>query len=156
MAKAVHYWTLIEPVWLSLNRNWDDGAQKFLRQFRRVAPEVGHLYAGHWCQSEVCNGGFFQFFGNTTGLLAPEALAGFQAIGVREWAEILAEAMKHFGTPHPRDRFDRFVLLPMPQQGPSEQWNPFCKLNQRFFEWTEKWEDTANDYAARVVAKGGG
>ncbi|WP_369973953.1 DUF4375 domain-containing protein [Polaromonas sp. SP1] len=31
-----------------------------------------HLFAVHWCQSEICNGGFMQFFANSTGVLAPE------------------------------------------------------------------------------------
>ena len=73
MAKVVESWSLVEPIWLPLNRSWDD-AEEFVRRFRGVRPEAGHLYAAHWCQSEVCNGGFDQFFSNTTGLLAPEAL----------------------------------------------------------------------------------
>src|ERR1700722_15197167 len=96
----VGYWSLIEPVWFPLNSSWDDGCEEFLRQFRAVRPEVGNLYAAHWCQSEVCNGGLHQFFSNTTGLLAPEALEGFRAIGLTDCAEILAEAMKFFGSPY--------------------------------------------------------
>jgi len=43
---------------------------------------IQHLYCGHRCQSEVTNGGLYQFFSNTTGLLAPEALFGFREIGL--------------------------------------------------------------------------
>lgn len=156
MANAVDYWTLVEPVWLPLNQSWDDGPEKFVRRFRSVRGEVGHLYAAHWCQSEVCNGGFHQFFSNTTGLLAPEALDGYRAIGAVKWAEILAEAMKHFGTPYPRDRDDREAFLPMRQRGPREEWDLFYQLDERFYEWADNWEDAANAYAERVVVKGGG
>lgn len=155
MPNAVDYWTLVEPVWLPLNRTWDD-PEKFVRKYRRVRPEAGHLYAGHWCQSEVRNGGFHQFFSNTTGLIAPEALEGFRAIGVVEWAEILAEAMKHFGTPYPRDRDKREEFLPMRQRAPREEWDPFYVLDERFYESTDDWEDAANAYAGRAVAAGGG
>jgi hypothetical protein len=155
MGKAVDYWTLVEPVWLPLNRTWDD-PEKFVRKYRRVRPEVGHLYAAHWCQSEVCNGGFHQFFFNTTGLLAPEALEGFRAIGVVEWAEILAEAMKHFGVPYPRDRDERQEFLPMGQKRPREEWDSFYELDERFYESTDDWEDKANAYAGRAVGGGGG
>src|SRR5262249_28683463 len=117
MAKAVDYWTLIEPIWLPLNHSWDD-PEKFIRKYRRVPPAAGHLYAAHWCQSEVRNGGFHQFFSNTTGLLAPEALEGFRAIGMTAWAEILAEAMKHFGKTYPRGRDNREESLPIRQRGP--------------------------------------
>ncbi len=92
------YWSLVEPVWLPLNRSWDEGSEEFVRLFRAIRPEIGNLYAGHWCQSEVRNGGFHQFFSNTTGLLAPEALAGFRAVGLAELAEILAAAMDFFGS----------------------------------------------------------
>ena len=156
MAKARHapfsYWSLVEPVWLPLNRSWDDGPEEFVRRFRSIRPEIAHLYAAHWCQSEVCNGGLHQFFSNTTGLLAPEALEGFRAIGASEWAEILAEAMKVFGSPYPRERDDRQDFLPIPQRRAWEEWDPFYQLDERFYEWADNWEDTANAYAERVVS----
>jgi hypothetical protein len=155
MAEAIHYWVLVEPLWQSLNLSWDDGPDKFVRRFRSVRPQVGHLYAAHWCQAEVCNGGLHQFFSNTTGLLAPEALDGFRAIGAAEWADILAEAMKHFGIQYPRDRDDRVDFLPLRQRSPREKWDPFYELDNRFYEWADNWEDTANTYTERVVADGG-
>jgi hypothetical protein len=118
---------------------------------RSVRPEIGHLYAAHWCQSEICNGGLHQFFSNTTGLLAPEALDGFRAIGTTAWVEILAEAMNFFGHPFPRDRGDRQDLLPIPQRRPRETWDPFYQLDKRFYVWTDSWKDLADAYAGRVT-----
>ena len=155
MANPVDYWTLVEPIWLPLNGSWND-TETFVRMFRRVSPEAGHLYAAHWCQSEVCNGGFHQFFSNTTGLLAPEAVEGFRAIGVTEWADLLANAMKHFGTPYPRDRDDRDQFLPIRQRRPREEWDPFCKSDARFYKSTDDWKDAANTFAGRAAAAGGG
>lgn len=155
MAKSVDYWTLVEPVWLPLNCTWDD-CEKFVREFRSVHPEAGHLYAAHWCQSEVCNGGLHQFFSNGTGLLAPEALEAFRAIGVVDWAEILAEAIKHFGTPYPRNRDNRKKFLQMRPERPREEWDPFCKLDERFYEAADVWGDAADAYAGRAVANAGG
>ena len=88
--------------------------------------------------------------------MAPEALAAFRVIGAVEWADILAEAMKGFGTPYPRDRDDRQEFLPVRQRRPREDWDPFYKLDERFYEWADDWEDAANAYAERVTAKGGG
>lgn len=152
MAEPIDYWSLVEPVWLPLNYAWDD-PEKFVREFRRVRPEAGHLYAAHWCQSEVLNGGFHQFFSNTTGLLAPEAVEGFQAIGVTEWAEVLSEAMQYFGTPYPRDRNDRDKCLLMHQRRPREEWDPFYKLDERCFEFSDDWEVAANAFAGRAIAE---
>jgi Domain of unknown function (DUF4375) len=151
------YWSLVEPVWLPLNRSWDDGPEEFLRLFRSIRLEIGHLYAAHWCQSEVINGGLLQFFSNTTGLLAPEAGDGFRAIGAEGWAEILAEAMKHFGTPYPRERDKRQQYLRIRQRRAREEWDPFSQLDERFYEWAGEWggnwEDAANAYAALVVGE---
>jgi Domain of unknown function (DUF4375) len=148
--EPICYWSLIEPVWLPLNRSWDKGCEEFVRQFQAVPREVGHLYAGHWCQSEVCNGGFHQFFINTTGLLAPEALAGYRAIGLAEWAEVLATAMKFFGSQYPRERTERDELLPPRQRGRRESWDPFSQLDERFYQFTDRWKDAADAYAGQV------
>src|SRR6478672_11661355 len=86
------YWSLVKPIWRSISIY--HGPDTFLRQFRVVRPESGYLFAAHWCQSEVRNGGLHQFFSNSTGVLAPEALTAFRAIGLSEWADVLAEAMR--------------------------------------------------------------
>ncbi len=83
-------------------------------------------------------------------------MEGFRVIGRVEWAELLAEAMSHFGTPYPRDRGDREVLLARRQGRSREEWDPFRELDERFFESTDDWEDSANAYAAQALAAGGG
>jgi hypothetical protein len=157
MSKAVKipnsYWSLVEPFWLPLNRSWDDGHEAFLRLHRTVAREVGHLYAAHWCQSEVCNGGLYQFFFNTTGLLAPEAAEGFRAIGLTEWAGTLAQAMAFFGSPYPRERAERQKRLPGWRDSPRETWDPFSDLDERCDEWSDRWDEAADAYATRVSAE---
>ena len=127
------YSRLIEPIFESISIY--DGPDVFRKQFRTLRPEVGHLLAAHWCQSEVCNGGFHQFFYNPTGVLAPEALAAFRAIGLHEWAELLEQAMLFFGRRYPRDerkRRKRLDSVPIAEDG---EGNPFNELDDRFFEW---------------------
>jgi len=147
---GARYWAMVEPVWLSLNANWED-CDKFLSQFGAVPSGVGHLYAAHWCQSEVCNGGLLQFFSNTTGLLAPEALEGFRAIGIGEWAVVLSEAMRFFGDKYPRERLARQELLPGHAWDRRGELDPFSRLDERFFKWVNaapnRWEHAADAYA---------
>jgi hypothetical protein len=69
------------------------------------------LYAAHFCQSEVCNGGFTQFFWNSTGVLAPEAVEGFQAIGQPKVADVVQRAINMLGSPFKRDRAARWLAL---------------------------------------------
>jgi len=152
---SIDYWSLIEPVWLPLNESWSDDPGEFLRAFRLVRPEIGHLYAVHWCQSEICNGGLRQFFSNTTGLLAPEALNGFRAMELGEWAAILAEAMQIFGPAYPRDRADREELLAKRELDKGDMQTALAVLDDRCFAWLhaepDRWECAANRYAARVA-----
>ncbi|MBV8917707.1 DMP19 family protein [Bradyrhizobium sp.] len=131
-----------------------DGPKTFLKQFAAAPVEVGHLLAAHWCQSEVANGGLHQFFSNPTGVLAPEARAGFSSIGIEEWASIVGEAMRFFGEPYPREQAKRLRKLPKAKGAPAT-WNVFQALDDRFYAWLrpdrDRWARAADAYASRYV-----
>src|SRR5262245_6128937 len=146
------YWSLVEPAWHSISVHSDP--DEFLRRFRSVGTQVGHLFAAHWCQSEVCNGGFHQFFSNSTGVLAPEALEAFRAIGLSEWAGVLDEAVAFFGNPYPREQARRLERLASHVSRSREEWDPFYRLDERFLAWLHaeenRWENAADSYASRA------
>jgi hypothetical protein len=128
----------------------------FLGQFNQLERVVGNLLAAHWCQSEVCNGGFHQFFGNSTGVLAPEALRAFEDMGLKEWAMLLRQAMEYFGAEYPRSRETRQCLLPPHADGERADWDPFRELDEEFFRWfhgdDDRWYKAADAYAVRTDA----
>jgi hypothetical protein len=80
MKPGDRYSSAIEPYWREVSIY--DGPSVLARDLGRVPEAIGHLLSAHWCYSEVCNGGFHQFFYNPTGVLAPEAVTGFRAIGM--------------------------------------------------------------------------
>jgi hypothetical protein len=145
-------WSLIDPHWDVLCKSWDRGAEAFVAEMQKVPLKVQHLFPAHWCESEVCNGGFHQFFYNSTGILAPEAAQGYAAIGANELSTIVSEAMLYFGPTYPRERADRLALLPNPLGRKRELWDPFSSLDSRFYDWLEsernRWERLADAYAA--------
>ncbi len=104
-----------EAYWKAIDRIWDevdiDSVESFQRTFQNVPSELGLLYAAHFCQLEVCNGGFTQFFWNSTGVLAPEAVEGFVAIGQVKVADVVRRAMSMLGSPYLRDRAARWLTL---------------------------------------------
>lgn len=102
------YWDVVEPYWEAVDIYADP--EEFLRTLAPVPSANALLLAAHWCQSEIRNGGFHQFFTNPTGVLAPEALDGFAAIGRPDLASLLREAMSYFGAPYPRERVVRSPL----------------------------------------------
>jgi len=103
------YWALVEPYWEAINIY--DGPELFRASYNRAPLAVGLLFAAHWCEHEVCNGGFKQFFVNATGVLAPEALKAYRAIGQLRVAKIVEEAMLLLGPTYPRDRSIRRTRL---------------------------------------------
>lgn len=99
------YWSLVDPIWETVSIY--DGPEVFLRQYN-ASPEASRtLFAAHWCQSEINNGGFGQFFSNSTGVLAPEGVQAFRALGMPQTADLIEKAMAAFGAHYPRDRSER-------------------------------------------------
>lgn len=99
------YWRYVEPIWESISIY--DGGEVFLRAFNEATKKQRVLFAAHWAQSEIMNGGLGQFFSNSTGVLAPEAVEAFKVLGMPKCASILSEAMKYFGENYPRERSAR-------------------------------------------------
>ena len=103
------YWRLVETVWDEIDIY--ESEQVFLSTYAKADRNAGLLFAAHFAQSEICNGGFNQFFWNSTGVLASEAVEGMQLIGMSETAKIIASAMQVFGEPYPRGRGPRQFKL---------------------------------------------
>lgn len=110
-----------------------DAPASFLKQFRSVPEVVGHLLATHWCNSEISNGGILQFFHNSTGVLAPEALAGYRALGLKDVASILAKAMRKLGPTYPRARGKRWQAMGVGRSGDWPEIDPFDALTDQYF-----------------------
>jgi hypothetical protein len=102
------YWDLVEPLF---NRIDIDDPEKYFVSITGVPRPVLLLYAAHFCLAEVHNGGFLQFFWNSTGLIAPESIDGFGAIGMPRLCSIAKAASDLLGSPYPRDRNERWDAL---------------------------------------------
>ncbi|HAB17246.1 MAG TPA: DUF4375 domain-containing protein [Verrucomicrobiota bacterium] len=109
MPSKTSYWDRIESAYeeVDIYESYEvfrTGASKF--------PEWQiDLLATHWTLSEILNGGLLQYFGNSTAVLAPEAILGFRRIGVPEASTALQSAMDLFGAPYPREHDDRTKRL---------------------------------------------
>ena len=143
------YWALVESVWDNISIY--DGPETFLRDFAAAPRPNRNLFAAHWCISEVCNGGFDQFFSNSTGVLAPEAAAALNAIGMPRLGSLVEQALARFGGDYPRDRDKRQALLEHLRATSDLTNGPFERLDDQFYQLigTEAggWEDAADNYA---------
>ena len=131
-------WAAMKPYWGLINIY--DGPRPFLESVESVPEWVRHLVTVHLSDSEVCNGGFHQFFHNSTSILAPEAIDGFRALGLDELAELVEVAMSNFGEPCPRDREARTSALDALRR-PGEKrkdWDLFNKSDEQYYSAKHK------------------
>lgn len=126
------YWVVLEPYWRAVDIY--SGPEVFLASFGHVPPVIRDLYAAHFCESEVSNGGLHQFFMNPTGVLAPEAVEALHRVGLNETARIVTEAMAFFGEPYPRSQAERQARLGAVPGEERSEWDPFFSLDERFYE----------------------
>lgn len=119
-AYAAHYDKLIK---------FYDGRDAWLQSIQGVPPGAVHLFCLHWLHLEVHNGGFWQYFFNSTGVTAPEARDGFAAIGMTDVADIISQAMDRVGAPYPFDRDARQARV-----GPPEARMDFLDLDNAFYD----------------------
>ena len=153
----------MKPHWDELSDAWGN-TEEYLRKLSLRPIAVRYLYSVHWCDAELRNGGFQQFFWNTTGIVAPEAVEGFRAIGAPELAEIVEEAMGRLSPTYSRDRTERQRLLDSLRSDPhvSEESDDyfddesFADLDSRYYDWLHSrpdgWEPLADEYARRSTA----
>jgi hypothetical protein len=145
------FWNAIEQVDATVS--FGDGPSLFQSQFAAVPRRAAHLFAAHWCYTEVCNGGFTQFYGNSTGILAPEAVAAFCEIGMPQAAAVIAKANSWFGFFYPRYRPVRQLALKLYAVAPLRKSSPFEKLDLEFFRLCDT-ENGGFEVAAKTYFSG--
>jgi hypothetical protein len=145
------YWKYVEPIWDAVSIY--DGEHVFLEQLSKLTEKEKTLFSAHWAQSEIMNGGLGQFFSNPTGILAPEAVSAFLALGMPKSAKALEEAMLFFGEPYPRNRSMRADKLEEFLDKHGEGAVPMEEQEDVIAETVEEenggFENAANSYARK-------
>lgn len=148
MPSIKNYWDLIEPIWEDVSIY--DGPAVFDAQFEKISEKQKALLASHWAQSEIRNGGFCQFFTNSTGVLGLEAVEGFRAMGMNRCADIVSTALGVFGDTYPRNRSEREAIVDTWTED-NPVWDELFQLDEGFFEAIASeqggYEQAATDYA---------
>jgi hypothetical protein len=143
--KDMSYWRLVEPICDKINI---DEVGVFLESYAQAPREAALLYAAHFCQSEICNGGFYQLFHNSTGVLVPEAIHALRTIGQPKVADIVHTAANVLGSPYPRNREIRLSLLAALDK------KTFAALDNDFYALIDNenggFEKAAGRYAAQL------
>jgi hypothetical protein len=132
----------------------DRDVEEYLASLSGVPPEIGWLFGADICQDEVVHDGFEQYFFGHGGLVAPEAVLGFEAIGQTSAALLLKGAMEKFGPEYPRDRLDRVAVL---DDMDEEACIALEQLETMFIEQVKKeaggYKKAVNRFAASLAGK---
>ncbi len=118
--------------WLCRKCNYGDEIEK-LSSAERI------FFINTLLESEVNNGGFSQFFYNSSGNFANEVISSLLAIGAVKTAEIYKEAFAHLGEDFPSDSEERENFLDKIVTDDIEaKWN---KCDGDFYEYPDPLED---------------
>ena len=119
------------------------------------SPAERHVYAVQGMSREVNNGGFEQFFFNSSGELAFDLVPALEAMGSRDNLLIARRAVERFGRPrslaeeHRHPHLDKLVE----QSGEEGVWQD---LDDEFYDNPEDLEKMTLDYIARNLPAFGG
>lgn len=84
--------------------------------------------------ADINNGGFHQFFTNSTGVFAPEMIEWFERAELPKAAAIVREAVAVFGPDFPRSQEKRQEFLARFPGETREEFDPFVTLDDRFYD----------------------
>jgi hypothetical protein len=121
------------------------------RGLASFTPPERHVYAVQGMSREVNNGGFEQFFFNSSGELAFDLVPGLQAMGSRENLLIARRAVGRFGKPQSLAEETRHAHLEKLIEGGGEE-GVWTDLDDEFYDNPEDLEKMILDYIARNLA----
>jgi hypothetical protein len=124
---------VIDQVLLAIGQRFDREAEIVAEQ-----PEGAQMvYATHYLEAEVMNGGFNQYLWNTDAKLAGLALRGYETFGAKGQAEVLKKAIALF--PKERERLKSFQQRDTREAfAESYEKSPLDPLDTAFYDIDEK------------------
>ena len=115
--------------------------------FSKLTDPQKLFYLNQNLEREINNGGFNQYFCNSSGDNAHETILSLKAIGAGKTAEILQKAIDQFPKKFvPKDRDERTEIVEQIEDTANEVWE---ELDERFFEY----EDDLNTLNIEYVKK---
>ncbi len=128
--------TLVEDTFAVITEKCADGDR-----MDALNPHERILYITQTLEQEVNNGGFSQFFYNSTGDFANELADAFLAIGANKTAALCKKALSVFRDAVPTDRAQRQALLD--RMHCDKLWN---KCDDAFYEYEDDLESLNRAY----------
>ncbi len=100
---------IINPVWCTATIY--GGEEKYNESLASFSKEQRNVYALLWYMAEIGNGGHYQFYFNSTGVVWKDALLGSKALKFDEFTQIIEESAIKMGGQPSLDRWTRQEYL---------------------------------------------
>jgi hypothetical protein len=112
--------------------------------FDALTDSERYYFAIWWLEGEANNGAFDQYFGNSSGEFANEALQGLKAVGAHRMADIFEAAINLFPNSQvPTDREERNKVL---DNFTPDQEQQLSKLTSEFTDYPDDLSSLLNAY----------
>jgi hypothetical protein len=148
-----------EPAWAMLEALdvWGNDFLKALDDpdayeawFASTPNDIASVLAISSVSGDIRNGGMDQCFWNPFGTAAPEALLVLREVGLKEYADLLDQAIARFGSVFPRSRAERMTALDTGEV-------QLADLDEKLFELIDKYDGEhelrLNAFAAEVIQR---
>ncbi len=133
---------------MSYPDEFDDLLLSSKTEFARLEPKTKVAYCLHQLEAEVNNGGFHQFFSNSTGEYVLETIEALNAIGARKTSDLLKRAVAiGFPKGYPADAVEYESAV----ADFEDVADALDSLDQEFFEYAEPLSDLVNAYLAKNI-----
>ena len=133
---------------MSYPEDFDDLLLSDKSEFARLKPGVRVAYCLHRLEAEVNNGGFHQFFSNSTGEYVRETIQALADIGASKTCNLLKRAVAiGFPSGYPSDASEYESAV----ADFDDVADDLDRLDQQFFEYAEPLTDLVNGYLAKGV-----
>ena len=128
--------------------DFDDLVIDSRAEFEALSPEVKVAWLIHRLEAEVNNGGFHQFFLNSSGAYVPETINALSLIGAEHTKKLLQRAVQVcFLQGYPDNSAEHEIFLADFEEIDGE----VEPLDTAFFEYVDPLTDLTNSYLTRVL-----
>jgi glutathionyl-hydroquinone reductase len=133
---------------MSYPEDFDDLLCDTKAEFMQLAPKIQVAYCLHRLEAEVNNGGFHQFFSNSTGEYVTETIHALAEIGALKTVELLERAVSigfPAGYPNDASQYESAVT------DFAAAVDELDALDQEFFKYADPLTELVNEYLAKSI-----
>lgn len=116
----------------NIDTNFQDGEQYTLDKISKLTKGQQAVFSTWWLEAEVNNGGFNQFYFNSSGQYAEMAETGFMTIGTEKFSELTKRANKIYSKN--KERIEEFDDGTMESFSESYKDNALNDLDTEFYD----------------------